>query len=229
MKSTQWLGVIATGLVSLIGLSGCSGDPAAEEDEPSGPTGTRIEGTPAYTVLSGDAATPGAAAAPAPYGTICTSCHQPNAQGFTSIAPEIRHTPAAYARWIVRQGRIDYKGMPTGMTPYPPTTTDPMKMPAVTDAELDAIIAWSNGLPKPTSAAGMYQDFCGNCHGPVNPTGGAVPYKIQGLPKATVDAAVRNGFAVNDPSKRDEYMPAFDTTLLTDADLTLIRQYIGSN
>lgn len=229
MKSTQWLGVIATGLVSLIGLSGCGGDPAEEEKEDEGPTGTRLEAPASYTILTGDAAAPAAAAAPAPYGTICVSCHQADAQGFTSIAPEIRHTPAAYAKWIVRSGRIDYKGVQTGMTAYPATTTDPVKMPAVTDPELDAIIAWTNALPKPTTALGMYQDFCGNCHGPTNPTGGAVPYKIQGLPKATVDSAVRNGFAVGDPSKRDEYMPAFDQTLLTEADLALIRQYIGSN
>jgi mono/diheme cytochrome c family protein len=75
----------------------------------------------------------------------------------------------------------------------------------------------------------MYQDFCGNCHGPVDPVGGAVPINIKGLPAATVNAAVRSGFAVSDPSKRDAYMPAFDTTLLTDTDLALIRTYIGSN
>jgi mono/diheme cytochrome c family protein len=31
-----------------------------------------------------------------------------------------------------------------------------------------------------------------------------------------------------DPTKRAEYMPAFDTTLLTDADLALIETYLGS-
>ena len=122
--------------------------------------GKRLDAPASYAVLTGDAATPAAAMAPAPYGTICNSCHQPNAQGFTSIAPEIRHTPAAYARWIVRNGRIDYKGVQTGMTAYPATTTDPLKMPAVSDAELEAIITWTNALPKPTSAQGMYQDFC---------------------------------------------------------------------
>lgn len=226
MKSTQWLGVITTGLVSLMALSGCG---EATPDEPAKKPGTLLEGTAAYTYLTADAAAPGAAAAPAPYGTICVSCHQANAQGFNPIAPEIRHTPAPYATWIVRAGRIDRKGMPTGMTPYPPTTLDPAKMPAVTDAELQGIIAWTNALPKPTTALGMYQDFCGNCHGPVDPVGGAVPVTIKGLPAATVNAAVRSGFAVSDPSKRDSYMPAFDATLLTDADLALIRTYIGSN
>jgi mono/diheme cytochrome c family protein len=225
MKSTQWLGVITTGLVSLMALSGCGGTPEEEEKAP----GKLLEGAAAYTILSADAAAPGAAAAPAPYGTICLSCHQANAQGFAVIAPEIRHTPAAYATWIVRNGRLDRKGMPTGMTPYPMTTLDPMTMPAVTDAELQGIIAWTNSLPKPTTALGMYQAFCGNCHGPVDPVGGAGPINNTGVPAATVNAAVRSGFAVSDPSKRDAYMPAFDATLLTDADLALIRTYIGSN
>jgi mono/diheme cytochrome c family protein len=222
MKSMQWSGVIAS-LVSLIALSGCSGDPVEEER----PKATELMGTAAYTVLSATDAPAGATQPPASYGTICLACHRENAQGFTGIGPEIRHTPSDYAMYVVRNGLKTDDGMPTAMIPYPATSPDP-KASVVSDADLAAIIQWSNALPRPTTPAGLYMDFCGNCHGPVNPTGGQVPINIQGLPAATVDAAVRGGYNPTLIGNRDEYMPKFDEVLLPPGDLAMIKTYIGT-
>jgi mono/diheme cytochrome c family protein len=237
MKSTQWLRVVVTSLVSLSAMAGCSG----AEEEPGGgggsggggsggsgggAMGVRLAPPKSYTVLTGAEAPMGTAPAPAKYSAACTACHQGQGQGFSGLAPETRHTPAVYAQWIVRNGRAG-----TGMTPFPavaPAVPDPNNTNApISDAELTEIITWLNGLPKPADGAGLYHDFCGNCHGPVDPIGGAVPINIKGLATQTYNDAVRMGFGTN-PGMRDEYMPAFDAVALTDMELGLIRTFLGA-
>ncbi len=224
MKSTQWLRVVVTSLVSLTAIAGCGA--AEEEPKDDGPTGTRLVPPKTYTILTTTEAAMGATPAPAKYAAACTACHQAQAQGFAALAPETRHTPVGYAQWIVRNGRAG-----TSMTPFPvvaPAVPDPNNTNApVSDAELTEIITWLNGLPKPLDGAGLYHDFCGNCHGPVDPIGGSVPYNIKGLATQTYTDAVRKGFGMN-PAMRDEYMPAFDMIALTDAELGLIRTFLGA-
>ena len=139
--------------------------------------------------------------------------------GTASIAPEIRFTPKDYAVAVVRNGRKTPAGGDSAMTPYPATS--------VSDADLEAINTWQNSFPKPTTGQGLYKAMCGNCHGPSAPTGGSAPVSIQGKSKAQVAMFVRNGFGT-DVTKRAEYMPKYDTTLLTDAELALIETYLGS-
>jgi hypothetical protein len=62
----------------------------------------------------------------------------------------------------------------------------------------------------------------------MNPTGGQVPYNIQGLSKQTVTDAVRKGFNAAQIGNRDEYMPLFTQELLPDADLAQIMVFIGA-
>lgn len=233
MKSTQWLRVVVTSLVSLTAIAGCG---AAEEPagpggggsggSGGGPVGVRLQPPKTYTILTATEAAMGATPAPAKYGSACSPCHQPQGQGFAALAPETRHTPASYASWIVRNGRAG-----TGMTPFPvvaPAVPDPNNTNGpISDAELTEIINWLNQLPKPLDGAGLYHDFCGNCHGPVDPIGGSVPYNIKGLPTQTYNDAVRKGFGTN-PALRDEYMPPYDMIALTDAELGLIRTFLGA-
>jgi hypothetical protein len=54
-----------------------------------------------------------------------------------------------------------------------------------------------------------------------------VPFNIKALPTQTYNDAVRKGFGTN-PAMRDEYMPAFDAIALTDAELGLIRTFLGA-
>jgi hypothetical protein len=59
------------------------------------------------------------------------------------------------------------------------------------------------------------------------PTGGSAPIAIKGASKADVDKFVRMGNGT-DLSMRATYMPAFDTALLSEAELTLIKTYLES-
>jgi mono/diheme cytochrome c family protein len=178
-------------------------------------------------VLTGADAAPNAMAAPAAWAaSTCSTCHGANAEG-TVIAPEIRHTPATYAKWVVRNGQ-KFMGMATSMVAFPATSADPTKMPAISDADLDAVVNWLATMPKPTTGPSLYKDFCGNCHGPMNPTGGNIPISIQGELITEVNQKVRMGEG-SDPSMRNLYMPPHTATELTDAELGLIEQYIGAH
>jgi mono/diheme cytochrome c family protein len=176
------------------------------------PTGMQLTGTSSYTILTGDNATASATPAPGYYGMVCKTCHGPAGEGVGTFGPEIRHTPATYSNYVVRNGRPS-----TLMTPY--------GMDAVPDATLLEIQNWLTAQPKPTTGQGLYLDFCGNCHGPMG-GGGSAPWKAQGLPNATISMKVRSGVGT-DPSMRAAYMPAFGTDILTDAELTLISQFLG--
>jgi mono/diheme cytochrome c family protein len=160
-------------------------------------------------------------AAPQPAGYKaggCNSCHGENGEG-NIIGPEIRFTPPDYSKAIVRGGRNDPAGMPTAMVVIPTAT--------VSDADLDATISWLNAFPKPATGEGLYKAMCGNCHGPSMATGGSAPIGIIGKTKADVSMFVRNGNGT-DFKNRKEYMPKFDATLLTEAELTLIQTYLQS-
>jgi mono/diheme cytochrome c family protein len=201
------------------GTTGGSGGSGGSGTTIKPPTGTQLNGASAYTIFTTTDA-PAGAAAPAKYASLCSACHQAGGEGFRSLAPEIRHVPADYAKWVIRNGRTG-----TSMLPFP--ATDPKPENALSDAELTEIVTWLESLPKPTTGQLLYQDFCGNCHGPTMPSGGAVPYKVSGLPNMAVAATVRAGVGA-DPAVRNGYMPKFDATVLTDAELGLIQTFIGS-
>ncbi|RYZ03435.1 MAG: c-type cytochrome [Myxococcales bacterium] len=184
--------------------------------------GVQLTGPAAYTLLTA-AEAPAGAAAPAGYTaatTSCATCHGANGQGVDFLAPEIRHTPADFFKGVVRAGRKDHTGAPTGMTSF--------GMDKITDADLDAVSAWLIGLPKPTTGEGLYHSMCANCHGPKMPTGGGSPIKIQGASIANVDKFVRMGGSGTDVNDRLKYMPKYDTTLLTEEELGKIKMFIGA-
>lgn len=243
MKKMHLLGVIATSLIALNVLAGCSGDDTPPANTPgaagmtgsagmtgtagmpgtgggSGMTmGTQLQSPAYFTYLSGDDAKAGAAA-PAKYtSAICNSCHGDNGEGKMGLGPELRFLPKDYAMAVVRGGRSNPDASPSLMAAFGADT--------IADADLDGIVTWLNGLPKPTTGQGLYKAMCANCHGPSAPTGGSAPVSIQGKSKTEVAQFVRNGNGT-DFKNRKEYMPKFDATLLSETELGLIEGYLGS-
>jgi mono/diheme cytochrome c family protein len=182
--------------------------------------GVQLKGSDAFTYLTATEAPAGAAAPGAFSANACASCHGAGAQGTPDLllGPEIRFTPTDFLKGVVRNARKDVDGMATGMVAFKPET--------VSDADLDAIAAWLLSLPKPTDGAGLYHAMCGNCHGPKMPTGGGSPINIKGDSIANVDKFVRMGGSGTDVNDRMKYMPKFDTTLLSETELTMIKTYI---
>jgi mono/diheme cytochrome c family protein len=239
MKKLHWVGTVATILISASALSGCSGDDPAPMNMntagtggsgtggsgPSGgsagaaPMGTQLQPPAMYVLLSGPDAAPNPNPAPAAWKsmtTACNGCHGENGEGLANIAPEVRHTPAAFAQQVIRNGR-KFMNQTTLMLPFAQTSLN--------DADMMSIITWLNTAPKPTTGQGLYKDFCGNCHGPTTPSGGSVPISIQNKLRADVKLKVRNGEGT-DQSMRNLYMPAHSTMDLSDAELDLILDFI---
>jgi mono/diheme cytochrome c family protein len=218
--STRYLGVISVALIAVLN-AGCSAKP----DEAAKATGTRKVGTAQFVILTGDGATPGMPAPAAFAGAGCSTCHGDNGEGRAGLATEIRHTPTNYSNWVVRNGRIDAgTGKPTSMIAFPDAMT--AALTSISAADLATVQAWLQALPRPTSPANMYNDFCANCHGTEH-TGGSTNVSLVGVTAAEVRMNVRTGVGT-DPSQRDAYMPAFAETDVTTPELEQIITYIGA-
>lgn len=227
MKTLQWVGRIASILISASAIAGCSGDDPAPGPMNMGGTGntagaggtgtmgTQLKPPESYVILTAADAPANPAAAPTGWTGAtsgCVSCHGANGEGVAMFGPEVRHTPATYATWVVRNGRTG-----TLMAPFAATN--------ISDADLTAVITWLNGAPKPTTGQGLYKDFCGTCHGPNVASGGNVPINIIGKTRAEVSQKVRMGDG-SDPGMRNLYMPAYSVADLSETELGLIMDFI---
>jgi mono/diheme cytochrome c family protein len=196
------------------------GSPAAGGNPGTGGSGA---GGTAGSTDAGTDATDGAAGLPANatpeqiFAATCSVCHGPDGAG-TKLAPEIRHPPRNLLAWAVRMGR-EGKGFPAPMLPY---TADKISDAAVTGI---ADLLWA--LPRPTDAAGLYLDFCGNCHGP-DGKGGSVAEVAFGKKATEIDDIVRAGHGGTNLANRPKWMPAFSTTDLPDADLAAIKTFLNA-
>jgi mono/diheme cytochrome c family protein len=197
------------------GTPGTGGAGPADGGGAGGTIGGKDAGNDAIDVADG---APPANATPAQiYAATCSVCHGPDGAG-TKLAPEIKHPPRNLLAWAVRMGR-EGKGFPAPMLAYP---ADKISDAAVTGI---ADLLWAQ--PRPTDAAGLYLDFCGNCHGP-DGKGGSVAEVAFGKKAAEIDDIVRAGHGGTNLANRPKWMPAFSTTDLPDADLTAIKTFLNA-
>jgi mono/diheme cytochrome c family protein len=152
---------------------------------------------------------------PIPGYAVCVLCHGPEGAG-TDKGPEIQHPVLDYSTWVVRNGRMH----PTFKEPMPKFTID-----QVPDAQLEGIFRFLGMLQKPTSGAGLYKDYCLNCHG-ADARGGVTMRDISAEPLATFIADSRSGHHAGEFSNRREYMPKWTAAELSDAELRLIFDYV---
>ncbi|MBX7079625.1 MAG: c-type cytochrome [Nannocystaceae bacterium] len=177
------------------------------------------------------------------YAMQCSPCHGDEGEGVVdgpTPGPEIRHADPVLAHYLVRAGdtnaTVNAAGAPVGH----PSMMTAFDAQTVSDEQLDEILAWLDGFPKPQTGAELFADYCGFCHGDGN--GGdddyATPY--HNIPFTTSGASdtlpefiarVRSGHVVDDrgvavgPDERRSYMPAFDATILSDEELALMEQW----
>jgi len=122
-----------------------------------------------------------------------------------------------YSSWVVRNGLpgVGYR--------------DPMEAIArdvISDAVLESIWDWLDEPPQPTTGEALYHDYCANCHGADGEGGPTIqPIKNE---LHELEEQVRDGSHPGEFTQRREYMPAFSTTRLTDAEVDLIYDYVES-
>jgi mono/diheme cytochrome c family protein len=140
----------------------------------------------------------------------CFVCHGANGEG-NSLGPDLLHPSVGYATYIVRNGRSG-----TAMTAYSTSS--------ITDADLVQLFAYFQAQPRATTGEGLYNDLCKTCHGAEGMNGRA-PKAAKGAAPAAITAIVRAGHSGMDYGN-EEYMPAWSTAELSDAELQLIITYL---
>jgi mono/diheme cytochrome c family protein len=132
------------------------------------------------------------------------------------LAPELQHPVADFATWVLRKGRD------TGQYPQPMVARSEAE---ISDQQLEEIWSWLSSFENPTSGQGLYEDFCANCHG-ADARGGRVGIPIFEEESDDIQKQVREG---EDGSfaEIDSYMPARTAAELSNAELTLIAEYVA--
>lgn len=160
---------------------------------------------------------PGALDGEAEFADNCAQCHGADGAG-TKDGPQILSPVRPYATYVVRHGRASEMGFPTGMDAWDTTK--------LSDAQLEAILDWLGSAPKPTTGHDLYVRYCNNCHGTNGRSGRVGKNIVSELDELA--QKVRFGHGGTNYAARTEYMPAWGTDVLTDADLDALRTYIGS-
>ena len=96
----------------------------------------------------------------------------------------------------------------------------------LSDAQLTLIWDYLDQPPQPTTGQALYHDYCANCHGADGKGGPTTRPIVNEL--AELKKQVRAGAHLGEFDMRREYMPAFTTGDLTDAEVDLIYNYVDS-
>ncbi len=187
-------------------------------------TGGTATGGAGGTATGGNAGAAGNAGAgggsatdgPGLYQAHCFACHGQQGVG-GPLAPEIQHPVRDYSAWVVRHGRA--------MTTFP-KGMDPVTAETLPDAQLTLIWDYLDLPPQPTTGQALYLDYCGNCHGADGKGGPTKRSVVNELSK--LKQQVRAGAHLGEFEMRGEYMPAWTTARITDAELDLIYKYVDS-
>ena len=195
-------------------MSGSTTDEVGSESDAGSESGDTGE---ADSSESGDAEPPDGAQL---FAQFCAPCHGNEAQG-TNLAYEIQHPPVEYATWVIRNGRPGVEFPDAMMAAWAEAT--------LSDADVTAILAYLDEFPQPTTGEGLYLDYCANCHG-TDAQGGVVGVSpLEEIIDGDYDKVfeqVREGDDEGGPGARSNYMPAFGTDALTDAEVDLIVDYL---
>jgi mono/diheme cytochrome c family protein len=135
----------------------------------------------------------------------------------TALGPEIQHPVPKFAEWVVRHGRKN----PSYPAEMPMYTVDQLP-----DGDLNAILAFLATPPRPTTGAGLYKDFCANCHGPAGKA--VMNHDISTKTAEQFIQHVDSGHHAGDYGNRTGYMPSRKQKEweLSDAEITLIHAYV---
>ncbi len=149
----------------------------------------------------------------------CGGCHGDDGEG-SPAGPQIRSLNHGYAEFVVRNGRGREMGFADVM---PAFSRDEIE-------DLEPILAWLDRPPTPQTGLALYARYCGNCHGPDGISGrvgeDSVKEAQEGLDE--VMEVVREGEGGFDYAARTEYMPAWTSAQLSDANVALIVAFLAT-
>jgi mono/diheme cytochrome c family protein len=148
------------------------------------------------------------------FAAVCAACHGASGEG-TTRGYGIQQPVTGYASYVIRNGRTS-SAFADAMPKY--ASTD------VSDKQLTEMVTWLKAFPKPTDGKGLFNTYCANCHGK-DARGGAVGEGVRGESFLSI---VRSGHGGTTYSNRGSYMPSWTSTEITNAEITLMEQYVKS-
>lgn len=153
--------------------------------------------------------------------SVCAPCHGNEGEG-TMLGYEIKHPVRDYSTWVVRHGR------PPGNDELPGSVMVAYAPGSLEDATLEEIWDYLDTFPQPTTGEELYMDYCRNCHG-TDALGGITEVNIR-EPGALLEIfeKVREGENVGAYASRGSSMPRFGESRISDAEIQLIADYVGS-
>jgi len=178
------------------------------------------------------------------YSFTCFTCHGVLGAGVPAggvnpmpLGPEIQHPLREYSEWVVRNGREDtsdgftHPMLSFGLADDAGTADCDATYQVgcdiwVSDADLQLIFDYLDTPPQPTTGEGLYLDYCGNCHGADGLGGTTTRFLTEQAALDELVATTRAGTHPGEEANRPEHMPPMDATILTDAELQLISDYI---
>lgn len=150
------------------------------------------------------------------YGLNCAKCHGEQGAG-SLLAPDIKHPVRDYSTWVVRNGRAQT----TYAKPMEKWGTDKLS-----DADLTLIFDYLDKPPQPTTGQALFLDYCANCHG-ADAMGSVSEHNLRNeLDK--IKTQPRMGAHPGEYTARNKFMPVFTPQRISDAELTLIHDYVDS-
>ena len=101
----------------------------------------------------------------------------------------------------------------------------PYSEDALPDSALEKVYDYLDTFPQPTDGPGLFADDCANCHG-ADGNGGVVGVSVYGELFELFEK-VREGENTGNPGARNSYMPAEPASVLTDAEVQLIYDFLA--
>lgn len=217
--------------LTLFDVAGCSGSISGEpldakastkktKPTPGDPNGGSGNGAalPSTAASAADGGTPPARSGQELFTGLCAPCHGADGEG-TTLGYELRHPDREHARWVIRNGRPGAEFENSEMIPFAEAV--------LSDADLDAIFDYLDSFPQPESGEELYLDYCRNCHG-ADAAGGTVDKSIRGRSYHDALEKVREGEGGKNYGARNQYMSAFDSSELSNAEVGAIADYLAT-
>lgn len=149
------------------------------------------------------------------YATTCAGCHGSSGEG-SDRGPHIRSPVRPFATHITRNGRRAI-GYTDDMPAY--------NADEVSDEHLAEMWDWTHSFPRPTDGRGLWVRYCGNCHGPQG-GGGHVRQSVLDEDLGDWIETTRDGEGGRGYGNREDYMPAWSRSEISDAEIRLMYDYI---
>lgn len=149
------------------------------------------------------------------FSRVCASCHGAEGEG-TRRGPEIRNPVRDYATYIVRNGR---RSVPEYGNDMPSYASD-----ALSESQLTELLDMLSRAPHPTDGLSLYNRFCSTCHGK-DARGGPSDKEILEETNKFREQ-VREGEGGKNYGDREEYMPAWTSSQLSDDEIDRMSAYV---